>query len=177
MPFVLACNFGKNQSIQNVYFKTLIFQKVIKLQASKYEILALWIKIAINVFKMFPENRLVCTMKKRPWLLLHYASNNLINQTDFYNFSNMMWTHAQILRASWWSFWYFYRYSSSNFENVISVVLEPKSMFLVPSMTNNGTTTLTPTLRVDLIWENNSLDEFWHFFWKRRYILLTWSVL
>ena len=25
--FVFACNFGKNQSIQNVYFKTLIFSK------------------------------------------------------------------------------------------------------------------------------------------------------
>ena len=27
MPFVFACNFVKNESIQNVYFKTLIFSK------------------------------------------------------------------------------------------------------------------------------------------------------
>ena len=60
----------------------------------------------------------------------------------------------------------FYRYSNSKFEKVSSVVLEPKSMFLVPSMTNNGTTALTPKWRVDLIWESNSLHEFWDFFEK-----------
>ena len=65
------------------------------------------------------------------------------------------------------SFWFFYRYSNSKFEKVSSVVLEPKSMFLVPSMTNNGTTALTPKWRVDLIWESNSLHEFWDFFEKR----------
>ena len=165
MPLVFACNFGKNRSIQNVYFKTLIFSKSDQ-TSSRHEKVALWVKVAINLFKVFPENRLVCTVKMRPWLLVNYASDNLIDKTDFYHFSKIMWTHAQILRASWWSFWYFYRYSSSNFDKVSSVVLEPKSMFLVPSMTNNGTTALTPKWRVDLIWESNSLHEFWDFFEK-----------
>ena len=65
MPFVFACNFGKNQSIQNVYFKTLIFSKSYQ-TSSTHEKVSLWVKVAINLFKVFPENRLVCTMKMRP---------------------------------------------------------------------------------------------------------------
>ena len=170
MHLVFACNFSKNRSIQNVYFKTLIFSKSDQ-TSSKHENVALWVKVAMNLLKVFPENQLVCTMKMCQLLHAQFASKNLMGKTDFYHFSNMLWTHPQFLRAlmmrqsiSWAtsSFWFFYRYSKWKFEKVSSVVLEPKSMFLVPSMTNNGTTTLTTKRRVDLIWESNSLRQLWH---------------